>query len=78
MVFFQILRITKKRSACTRVLLEVSSYGTVTPYVAECGVSSSLFGIEYTTTLLRICESGSTLLFCAIITIKEPGRMNME
>lgn len=65
-------------SARAQVFLEVSSFETDTPYLAECGVSSSLSGIWSTTTFLRICESGSTLLFCVMRTITEPGRMNME
>lgn len=65
-------------SARAQVFLEAPFLGVDTPYLAECGVSSSLSGIGSTTTFLRICESGSTLLFCIMRTISEPDRINME
>ena len=48
--------------ARVQIVLEAHCLWADTPYLAECGVSSSLSGIGYTTTFLRICESGSTLL----------------
>lgn len=60
------------RSARVQVFLEAPFFGAGTPYLAECGVSSSSSGIGSTTTFLRICESGSTLLFCLTAYIPGP------